>query len=69
MNVGYEQVLRVQQSRQIIEGTASILAPLDVTDPLIRSMVRLINSYPWRTPLTQQALSRIVSLLTELHFR
>ena len=69
MNVGYEQVLRVHQSSQIIEVKSSILATLDLTDKLIRSMVRLINSYPWRTPLTQQALSRIVSLLTELHFR
>lgn len=69
MNVGYEQVLRVQQSRLIIEGTASFMAPLDITDPLIRSMVRLINSYPWRAPLSKEALARVVSLLTELHFR
>ncbi|WDT87557.1 TetR/AcrR family transcriptional regulator [Alteromonas sp. 009811495] len=69
MNVGYEQVLRVQQSRQIVEGTASIMAPLSPSDPLIRSMIRLINSYPWRHPLTQDAVTRVVNLLTELHFR
>ncbi|MCB4436657.1 hypothetical protein LHL20_10500 [Alteromonas sp. McT4-15] len=69
MNVGYEQVLRVQQSRQLVEGTASIMAPLSPSDPLIRSMIRLINSYPWRHPLTQDAVTRVVNLLTELDFR
>lgn len=69
MNVGYEQVLRVQQSRQIIEGTASLMAPLDATDPLVRSMVRLINSYPWKQKLSHASISNTVSLLTELQFR
>jgi len=69
MNVGYEQVLRVQQSRQIIEGTASLMAPLDATDPLVRSMVRLINSYPWKQKLSQASISNTISLLTELQFR
>lgn len=69
MMVGHERVLRIQQSKQIIEGTASLLAPLDVNEPLIRSMIRLINSYPWQQPLTLQTVNRIVSLLTELNFR
>ena len=69
MNVGYEQVLRVQQSRQIIEGTASLMAPLDATDPLVRSMVRLINSYPWKQKLSPASISNTISLLTVLQFR
>jgi len=69
MNVGYEQVLRVQQSRQIVEGNASLSMPLETMDPLVRSMVRLINSYPWQYPLTQDAVYRTATLLTEENLR
>jgi len=69
MNAGYEQVLRVQQSRQIVEGNASLSMPLETMDPLVRSLVRLINSYPWQYPLTKEAVNKTANLLTEENLR
>lgn len=69
LTVGYEQVLRLQQTKQIVEGTASLLAPLELNDPVIRSTVRLLNSYPWQQPITQDSLVRIEKELQALELR
>lgn len=69
MSVGYEQVQRVQQSRQIIEGTSSVMEPLKLDDPLIRSMVRLVNSYPWQHLLNTESLQRTEAELIKLNLR
>ncbi|CAM3712473.1 MULTISPECIES: TetR/AcrR family transcriptional regulator [Pseudoalteromonas] len=69
LTVGYEQVLRVQQTKQIVEGTASLLTPLELNDPVIRSTVRLLNSYPWQQPITQDSLVRIEKELQALELR
>lgn len=69
LTVGYEQVLRVKQQQQIIEGTASLLEPLAVNDPIIRSTIRLLNSYPWQSPITPDSLERIEQALINLELR
>ncbi len=69
LTVGYEQVLRLQQTKQIVEGTASLLTPLELNDPVIRSTVRLLNSYPWQQPITQDSLVRIEKELQALELR
>lgn len=69
MTVGYEQVLRVQQMPQIIDGSATLLDSLRLDDPMIHSMVRLINSYPWVTPLTEASLQKIDALLVKYNLR
>lgn len=69
MCVGYDQVIRVQQSRQIIEGTDSLLEPLQLDAAIIRCMRRLLNSYPWKAPISDASLSTIHQHLTELQFR
>ncbi|GEK10084.1 TetR/AcrR family transcriptional regulator [Pseudoalteromonas sp. McH1-7] len=69
LTVGYEQVLRLQQTNQIVEGTDSLLAPLALNDPLIRSAVRLLNSYPWQAPITHDSLLRIEKELQALELR
>ncbi|WP_100643030.1 TetR/AcrR family transcriptional regulator [Alteromonas facilis] len=69
MTSGYEQVIRIKQTRQINEGTSSLLEPLSINDPMIRSLVRLINSYPWKQPLTPDSLLNVESQLAKLNLR
>jgi AcrR family transcriptional regulator len=69
MTVGYDQVQRVKQRQQIIEGTDSLLEPLAINDPIIRSSIRLLNSYPWQSPITQDSLVRIEQALIKLELR
>ncbi|MCF2858411.1 TetR/AcrR family transcriptional regulator [Pseudoalteromonas sp. SMS1] len=69
MTVGYEQVQRVQQTKQIVEGTDSLQQPLELEHPIIRSSVRLLNSYPWQAPLTNDSLINIEQQLTALNLR
>lgn len=69
MTTGYEQVLRVKQTQQIVEGTESLSEALQITDPVIRSLVRLLNSYPWKHPITNDSLERIEAELSKLDLR
>jgi AcrR family transcriptional regulator len=69
MTVGYDQVQRVKQRQQIIEGTDSLLEPLTINDPIVRSLIRLLNTYPWQTPISQDSLDRIEQALFKLELR
>lgn len=69
MTVGYEEVRRVKQTSEVIDGTDSLQEPLALNDPMVRSMVRLLNTYPWRKPITQQSLQLIEQQLISLDLR
>ena len=69
MTVGYEQVRHVRQTRQVAEGTDSLMEPLELNDPIVRSTTRLLNSYPWRTPISDASLQKIDSELKKLELR
>lgn len=69
LNVGYEQVQRVQQTKQIISGTDSLLEPLTMNDPVIRSLVRLLNSYPWQQPVDEKSVKKAETELIKLDLR
>lgn len=69
MTVGYDQVQRVKQRQQIIEGTDSLLEPLALDDPIVRSLIRLLNSYPWQTPITPKSIKRVEDALIKLQLR
>ena len=69
MTVGYEQVQRIKQTEQIINGTDSLLEPLELNHPIIRSAIRLLNSYPWQQPITDTSLERIEHELHNLNLR
>lgn len=69
MTVGYEKVLRIQQTKQIIDGTDSIMEPLTIEDPMIRSLIRLLNSYPWIKGITEESIVRIENQLNLLALR
>lgn len=69
MTVGYEQVRRVRQTRQLVDGTDSLMEPLKLNDPVARSMTRLLNSYPWRNPISETSLKTIDAELKTLNLR
>lgn len=69
MTTGYEQILRINQTQQIVEGTESLFEPLALNDPIIRSLVRLLNTYPWLNPITDESLQRIEAELIKLGLR
>lgn len=69
MVTGYEQVQRIQQTKQITEGTESLLEPLTTKDPIVRSLIRLLNSYPWQQPINDESLKRIEAELIKLDLR
>lgn len=69
LHVGYDQVRRVQLSRNCLEGKPEAIEPLAADDPIVRSFIRLINSYPWKIKLTQQAVEDTISALVDLNLR
>ncbi|TMO60341.1 TetR/AcrR family transcriptional regulator [Pseudoalteromonas aurantia] len=69
MCVGYDQVQRVKQIKQIGEGTDSLMDPLIESDPIIRSSIRFLNSYPWQKPLTEESVKALIYTLTDINLR
>ncbi|KAF7764985.1 hypothetical protein PCIT_b1103 [Pseudoalteromonas citrea] len=69
MCVGYDQVQRVKQIKQIGEGTDSLMDPLTENDPIIRSSIRFLNSYPWQKPLNEKSVQALINTLTDINLR
>lgn len=67
--IGYQCVARFTQIRNISDGTDSLKesAPVDAAN--IRSLKRLLNSYQWKTPLTNDGIRKVAELLTEQGLR
>mgnify|MGYP000515666149 CR=1 FL=1 len=66
---GYQSVRQVIQLREITEGTDSLMEPVGLDEPLITGLTRLINSYDWQTPITQEATQKVALRLEELGLR
>lgn len=69
MTVGYEVVKRAKQTKEIIEGTDSLLTPLTMDDPVTRSLIRLLNTYPWQQLIDDESFARIEAQLVALDLR
>ena len=69
LTVGYESVQRVKQTEQITLGNDSLMEPLPLNHPIIRSSVRLLNSYPWQQQITEHSLEQIEKELIKLNLR
>jgi AcrR family transcriptional regulator len=69
MCVGHDQVQRVKQIQQIGEGTDSLMEPLTENDPIIRSSIRFLNSYPWKKPLNEASVRTLIKTLEDLNLR
>ncbi len=74
INVGHIQVLLQTHSDQQASGLPGNkgieeIFPLDAGNPHIQNCLKLINSYQWRHPLTQDGIQRAINVLLELEYR
>ncbi len=74
INVGHIQVLLQIHSDQLAANLPrnkdiEEIFPLDANNPHIQNCLRLINSYQWRHPLTQDGIQRAIDVLLELEYR
>lgn len=74
INVGHIQVLLQTHSGQqasSLPGGKDIeqIFPLNAENPHIQNCIKLINSYQWRHPLTQDGVQRAIDTLLELEYR
>jgi len=69
LTVGYQNVSRVVQIREIAHGDAKLYEPVSVNAPIVRIFTRLFNSYQWQTPLDSAGINKTANLLVELGLR
>lgn len=69
LTVGYQHVERVIQIRQIADGTDSLKEPVATNAHIVNSLMRLLNSYQWQTPITQAGVEKVARKLTECELR
>lgn len=67
--VGFHEVQRHMQFKQISEGTDTLREPQQLDSPALKNLIRLVNSYPWKQPLKLASLPIIEAKLTELNIR
>lgn len=69
ITVGCEQVRRIKQTKELIEGTSSLMKPLSVDDITVKTIIRLVNAYPWKAPIVESSIPRICNALEEIGLR
>ncbi|MBE0365935.1 hypothetical protein PULV_b0644 [Pseudoalteromonas ulvae UL12] len=69
LTVGYQNVERITQIRQIALGTAQLHEPVASDSAIVRIFTRLINSYQWQTPLDKAGIEKTVQLLIARNLR
>jgi len=69
LTVGYHHVERVIQIREISDGTDSLKEPIETTSHIVKSFIRLLNSYQWQTPINQQGVEKAARKLVECGLR
>lgn len=69
MNVGFFQVAFQRHARRPDDTSQSLPFPASPDSTFIRNYVRLINSYPWRTPLTMESVIEVEKQLVEMGLR
>lgn len=69
MCVGFTQVARQRHTRHLVGKGVDIPSPLNVNDTIIQAVKRLLNTYPWAEPVTDQAIVEACELLTEKNLR
>lgn len=67
--MGYQNVQRIVQIRNIADGTDSLQEALAIDSLPIRSLQRLLSAYEWETPLDTASLEKAATLLTEANLR
>ena len=65
MCVGYKQVVFQRHARSLVGEPMALPFPLAADAHLINTMRRLLNTYPWRSPLTNQSAGKICQVLEQ----
>jgi AcrR family transcriptional regulator len=69
INVGHIQVLLQTHSENQASNLPKAIFPLATDNPHVLNCMRLINSFDWRHPLTEDGIERAAQTLIELGFR
>ena len=67
--VGHTQVLMQRSARNVIGRGVARPTCLEFDSPIIRSIKTVLNSYPWKTPLTDDMIKQAISLLEQRGLR
>ncbi|MEE2732568.1 TetR/AcrR family transcriptional regulator [Ketobacter sp.] len=67
--VGHTQVIMQRSARNVIGRGVQPPSRLQSDSPIIRSVKTVLNSYPWKTPVTDELIMQAISLLEERHLR
>jgi len=65
MNVGFFQVAFQRHARGMIGELDDLPFPLSVDAPFIKTVQRLLNSYQWKKPLTEQGITDLCQVLEQ----
>ncbi len=69
LHVGYMQVNMQRHSRTLLGTPVPLPYPLAIGDPLVQSIKRLLNTFPWKTALDDAGIQRACDALEEKGFR
>lgn len=63
IGVGHTQVMLHRSARNIIGRGVEMTEKLETNGAIIRSTTRLINSYPWKQPVTEESIEHACQLM------
>jgi len=69
MCVGFTQVAVQLDARSVIDEDYKTTLTMELGSPIINNIQRLLNSYPWKTTVTDSDLIRICKILEEKGLR
>ncbi len=69
LGVGFTQVAMQRYSRHLVGAGVELPFPLHPQSTILKSATRLMNSYPWKTPVTIADLEKACELLKEKGLR
>ena len=69
LTVGYQNVIRLVQIREIAKGEAKLYEPVACDAAIVRIFTRLFNSYQWQKPLDSAGIKHAEQLLIQHNLR
>lgn len=69
LHVGFVQVARQRAVRQLDDEPAEQPSCLLPSDTIVQVQKRLLNSYPWRQPITDSDIERVCQLMADAGLR
>ncbi|KZZ42426.1 hypothetical protein A3759_14425 [Thalassolituus sp. HI0120] len=66
---GYMQAVLRHHTRNALGAEAALPFPLTTDDSLIRNTQRLLNTYTWQQPLTNDGIQKVAQQLTDIGYR